>query len=66
MATTQQELKKDIELRRVLQIHNQSNTLAITVPSEWAEILHFEPKQYVRLEMDLDNAGFHVRRIFFQ
>lgn len=62
----QQETKRDIQLRRVLEFHNQSNSLGITIPAEWCDLLHLEPKPYVKLQLDEDNNGFHVGRIFFQ
>ncbi|MGH9982990.1 MAG: AbrB/MazE/SpoVT family DNA-binding domain-containing protein [Nitrososphaeraceae archaeon] len=66
MALVKEETKRDIQLRRVLEFHNQSNSLGITIPAEWCERLHLEPKQYVKLQLDEDNSGFHVERIWFQ
>ena len=60
---TQQE---SIELRRILEFNNKSKSLGISIPAEWCERLHLEPKQYVKLELDKDGSGFHVGRIFFQ
>ena len=62
----QQEIKRDIQLRRVLEFHNQSNSLGITIPAEWCDQLKLEPKQYVKLQLDSDGNGFHVETIWFQ
>ena len=62
---TQQGLNH-IELRRVMEFNNKSKSLGISIPAEWCDRLRLEPKQYVKLELDKDNNGFHVERIFFQ
>jgi hypothetical protein len=61
-----QEQIKPIELRRIMEFSNKSHSRGITIPPEWCEQLHLEPKQYVRLEMQEDGNGFTVRRILFQ
>lgn len=66
MATQEQQEVNHIELRRVMEFNNKSKSLGISIPAQWAEQLHLEPKQYVKLELDTDGNGFHVGRIFFQ
>jgi hypothetical protein len=55
-----------MELRRLIKLNNKSESLAFTIPSDWGDQMQFEPKQYVRLDMDADGNGFHVARILFQ
>jgi hypothetical protein len=61
-----QELRKNIELRRLIKFNNKSESLGFTIPAEWCEQMQLEPKQYIKLEMDEDGNGFHVARILFQ
>ena len=65
MATVEEQTKP-IELRRIMEFSNKSHSLGISIPSEWCDLLHLEPKIYVKLELLEDNSGFTVKRVLFQ
>jgi antitoxin component of MazEF toxin-antitoxin module len=61
MAVQQQVVRKDIQVRRVLEFHNQSGSLGITIPSDWCYALNLQSKDFVKLSKV--EGGFLVEKI---
>lgn len=64
LQNTRQELKKDIELRRLVEFNRKSGSIGVSIPSEWCQDLGLTPKEYVKLERD--STGFRVEKISFK